>query len=128
MILNQIADRIQHEADARWTDVIERLLFILERERSLAPAPPTTEGLLKKWRQSGLLKGLEGRWEEDLAYRLEGAAHELIDWVALDHPDPAEAENKAVETFCAIRQDVLNDQHDFIIRAKKSYRPVYDHR
>lgn len=60
-------------ADARFGDVIERLLFLLEYPR------PSREAIRAKWSQSGLLVGLEEPLAAELALKLEERTMELID-------------------------------------------------
>lgn len=73
MTPNQIAKKVQEEADARFDEVIERLLFLLECPR------PSRETIREKWSHSGLLNGLEKSLAAELAFKLEEKTLELIE-------------------------------------------------
>lgn len=78
MTPNQIVNRVQEQAGARFHEVIERLLFLLQRPQIDRPYP-TIEHLLWKWEQTGLLKDcLSPNHKELLAVRLEDKARELV--------------------------------------------------
>ena len=94
----QISKRIQDGADARFGDVIERLLSILESHQKL-----DSRRLMEKWKQTGLLDGLPDFVQATLAEWLEDAAHKLIDWCCLENPDPKVYEEKCSETLLGLR-------------------------
>lgn len=108
MTAAQISKRIQDGADARFGDVIERLLSLLEYQHR---PQPTTQQLVYKWHQTGLLDGLPDFVQETLAGWLEDAAHKLIDWNCLEDPDPKVYEDKCSETLLGLR-DKANFEYE----------------
>lgn len=72
MTAQQIANRVKEVADARFNEVIERLLRLLDA-RSDIPH------LIWKWNQTGLLEDVLEKDKGDASYALETACLELID-------------------------------------------------
>lgn len=72
MTPQQIAKKVQEAADARFPEVIERLLFLLEAKRDLSH-------FIKKWRQTGLLSDIAEEDMGEAAFALETTALALID-------------------------------------------------
>ena len=121
----QIAKRVQEGADARFGDVIERLLSILENPPPIAD----TQKLVRKWHQTGLLDGLPDFVQATLAEWLEDAAHKLIDWSCLENPDPKVFEDKCSETLFGLR-DKAKFEYDRIetaVRRAKTEGQPLDH-
>lgn len=72
MTPQQIAKKVQEAADARFPEVIERLLFLLEAKRDLSR-------FVKKWIQTGLLSDVAEEDMGEAAFALEITALALID-------------------------------------------------
>lgn len=100
----QISKRVQEVADARFDEVIERLLFLLERP----PFCPKPLGLVWKWKQTGLLDGVDDATVQTLAEKLEEAALQIVGWCALENPNDDKI-SKATEKFFNIRKEVIAD-------------------
>jgi hypothetical protein len=99
MNLTQLRNRVQHEADARLSDVVERLLFILEHPPFLSE----DKHLVWKWEKTGLLADLDETGKIYLSQSLEIATNQLLDWCALESPTAGESEKRAVDTFVELR-------------------------
>lgn len=106
MTPKQIAKRVQEGADARFDEVIERLLSLLERQHR---PQLTTQQLVHKWHQTGLLDGLPDFVQETLAEWLEDATHKLIDWNYLEDPDSKVFEEKCGETLLGLRNKAKSE-------------------
>jgi len=118
----QISKRIQDGADARFGDVIERLLSILESHQKI-----DSRKLVEKWKQTGLLDGLPDFVQETLSKWLEDAAHKLIDWNCLEDPDPKVYEEKCSETLFGLWDKAKFEYErikDIVERAKREEKPV----
>lgn len=123
MTAAQISKRVQDGADARFGDVIERLLSILET----TPPPTDPQKLVWKWKQTGLLDGLPDFVQETLSKWLEDAAHKLIDWNCLEDPDPKVYEEKCNETLLGLRDKAKFEYErikDIVERARREEKPV----
>lgn len=72
MTPQQIAKRVQEIADARFGEVVERLLFILEAKRDLSH-------FIKKWSRTGLLSDIPEEDVGEAAFALETTALALMD-------------------------------------------------
>ena len=116
MILKQLLNRVQHEADARLSDVVERLLFILE----YPPFLYEPKLLVWKWEQTGLLSDLDEEGKVHLSQSLEKAAIQLIDWTVLESPSEEESDKKVGDTFTELREWELiaMDNRDLTFREK----------
>jgi hypothetical protein len=109
MTPQQIANRVSQEADARFDEVIERLLFILEHR-------PQT--LVKKWGQTGLLLGLPDFVQETLAEWLEEEVFKIIDAKALGEDIDEDIVNTRLH---AVRQRAVKE-YEAIVEAVKQGR------
>lgn len=78
MTLHQLNKKIQEEADVRFDQVIERLLVLLEQPPFLSDP----HKLVWKWKQTGMLDGLDACVAIILAQRLEAAVRQFDgqDW------------------------------------------------
>ena len=99
--LNQL---VQNGADARFDEVIERLLFILE----YPPFLSEPKALVWKWSRTGLLDGLNGSAQQELAEKLEAEARLIIDWMVLENPNE-DAFEEAVKRFGKLREETIVD-------------------
>jgi len=91
---------VQEGADARFDEVIERLLFLLDTE---------PRKLIWKWKQTGLMAGIDDDFvAQTLAEKLEEEAHKIIDWIYLETPDTA-AIDKATGRLYEIRKEVMEN-------------------
>lgn len=75
MTPQQIAKRIQIEADARFGETIERLLCLLMQSHDLRS---NTSNYVNKWMMTGLLDKVEKHNRGEAAFALEGRAHKLV--------------------------------------------------
>src|ERR1035437_2319959 len=116
MILKQLLNRVQHEADARLSDVVERLFFILEHPPFLSEP----KSLVWKWEETGLLSDLDEEGKVHLSQSLEKAAIQLIDWTVLESPSEEESDKKVGDTFTELREWELiaMDNRDLTFREK----------
>ena len=102
----QISKKVQEVADARFGDVIEHLLYLLQQ---VPPYCSTPLGLVWKWKQTGLLDGIDDdSIAQDLAEKLEEAALQVNDWCSLEHPNDDEI-SKATDRFFDIRKKVIEE-------------------
>lgn len=97
--LNQL---VQSGADARFDEVIERLLFILD-----TPPFPTNDVLLNKWNQTGLLDGFEDE-RLAVAIQLETKARELVAMYCNGTPP---SDDYAVDQLCGVLRN-FRETHD----------------
>jgi hypothetical protein len=80
MTPQQIVNRVQKEADARFGETIERLLFLLERQyKTRNHTFLRIEEYVKKWSLTGLLDNINDyELKKEAAIALEEGAWELI--------------------------------------------------
>ena len=88
-------------ADARFDEVIERLLFLMEYPR------PSREAIREKWIHSGLLVGLDESLAAELALKLEEKTMELID-LQVQQGSPLK-EDYVVDQFFNLRRQFFHD-------------------
>jgi hypothetical protein len=96
----QISKKVQEEADARFGEVIEHLLFLLERP----PFCSKPFGLVWKWKQTGFLDGVnDDSLAQTLAEKFEEAALKLVGGRALEHPN----DDEILDRFLDIRKETI---------------------
>jgi len=121
MNLTQLRDRVQHEADARLSEVVEHLLFILEHPPFLSE----DKHLVWKWEQTGLLADLDETGKIYLSQALEEESRRLIDWHALEHPSEVEYDEEILTTFTQLRELELMKMEERKSAMKSAVRKCY---
>jgi hypothetical protein len=103
MTPKQLLNRVQIEADARLSDVVEHLLYILDDPPFLSES----NHLVWKWEQTGFLADLDMAGKISLSKLLEQAAQQFIDWAELEVPSQKEKDEVILDEFMKLRTKEL---------------------